>query len=312
MEIIRGLNNLTKKYTHPVITLGNFDGVHLGHQKTIKNVIDKAKETDSTSMVITFEPHPFRIIAPDREIVFLTPFDIKAELIAELGIDVLLCIEFNREFASITAEDFIKDILVDKLHASHIIVGHNYRFGQKKQGDTDLLRHRGHQYGFTVSVIRNAQATGDTVSSSRIRLLLLDGSVHIANKLLGRTYFIEGTVGYGAGRGAKILSTPTANLTTPDELVPMDGVYVVKVKIDGKMYDGVSNIGNNPTFGNNKISYEVHLFDFQGDLRGAKPRVYFIKRLREERVFKSPEELKKQIHKDIEQAKKILNRYNTK
>lgn len=308
MEIIRGLDNLTKTYIHPVITLGNFDGIHLGHQKTITKVRDKAFVTGSTSMIVTFEPHPLTIIAPDIDIVFLTPFNIKAELIGNLGIDVLLCIEFNSEFAKMGAEDFIKDILVDRLHASHIIVGHNYRFGSKKQGDTNLLRKRGRQYGFTLNVIRNAINAGLTVSSSRIRQLLLDGQVHLANKLLGRTYFIEGTVGYGAGIGTKILHTPTANLTLYDELAPMDGVYAVRVKVGDTIYEGVSNIGKNPTFGQNKLSYEVHLFDFQGDLRGAKPRVYFVKRLREERFFDTPEQLKKQILKDIKKAKEILRK----
>ncbi|MBF0540844.1 MAG: bifunctional riboflavin kinase/FAD synthetase [Nitrospirae bacterium] len=309
MEIIKGLLNLTNTYSHPVITLGNFDGVHLGHQKTIQKVRDKAKETNSTSMIITFEPHPLRIIDPERELVFLTPFNIKSELIAEFDIDVLLCIEFSSEFAKVKAEDFIKDILVDKLHASHIIVGHDYRFGSKKQGNTDLLRKRGRQYGFTLNVIRNVKNTGGTISSSRIRKLLLDGDVHLANILLGRTYFIEGTVGYGAGRGAKVLNTPTANLTINDELAPMDGVYAVRVKVGDKIYDGVSNIGKNPTFGQNNLSYEVHLFDFEDDLRGVKPRVYFVKRIRSERTFDSPDELKKQILKDIDKAKKILHTF---
>lgn len=327
MEIIKGLSNLTGKYNHPVITLGNFDGVHTGHQKTIQKVREKAVKTGSTSMILTFEPHPLRIIAPDRDIVFLTPFDVKAELISRLDIDVLLCIEFSSEFALITAENFIKDILVDRLKVSHIIVGDNYRFGYKKQGDTKLLYERGRQYGFTVDILKNVKRDNLTISSSRIRLLLLEGRVDLANKLFGRTYFIEGVVGYGAGRGDKILSTPTANLTTPDELVPMDGVYAVKVKVSGahpisahgdkedRVYNGVSNIGKNPTFwephcdlGQNKLNYEVHLFDFQGDLRGAKLRVYFVKRLREERQFDSPLSLKKQILKDIEKAKKILDK----
>ncbi len=310
MRIIKGIENVRSRFKNPVVTIGNFDGVHRGHQKIFHKVIENAKKVKGTSITITFDPHPIQLISPEKGVKMLTPFVEKARLIERLGIDILLCIDFNDEFAQLRPDDFVRHVLVEKLGAIHVIVGHDYRFGRGKKGTTEMLRRRGKKYGFKVNIVRNKVMFNSVVSSSRVRSLLLRGRVCEAASLLGRSYHIEGDVVSGAGRGAKILDTPTANLSTPNELVPKDGVYVVKVKMNDTVYDGVANIGRNPTFGeSNEISYETHLFDYKGDLRGKHLKIHFIDRLRDERAFHDADELKMQIAKDIETAKFILTKH---
>ncbi len=305
MKVFRGIDSVTGDFRHLIVTIGNFDGVHIGHQKIFRKVIE-AKGRAGTSMVITFNPHPVKVLAPERKLRLLTPLEEKLRLIQSTGIDAVLIIDFDREFAKVEPDDFIKDILVDRLKVKHVIVGHNYRFGKEKRGTTELLRRRGRRYGFKVTVVRNTRLGGHTVSSSRVRQLLYWGRVCEASALLGRPYSIHGTVIKGAGRGGKVLSTPTANISTPNELVPKEGVYAVRVEIEGRLYDGVANIGTNPTFDGKQMSYEVHIFDFNENLLGRELRLYFIDRIRGEKRFSSVEELKSQIQKDIEIAREIL------
>jgi riboflavin kinase/FMN adenylyltransferase len=330
MRIIRGLANRLD-YPNPVVTIGNFDGVHIGHQKIFRRVVEKAKEIHGTPMAITFDPHPVRVLAPERGLKILTTFEDKANLISSAGIKVLICIGFSKEFAKTDPDEFIKDMLVNKLGVKHVIVGHNYAFGKGKKGTTSLLRRRGKKYGFGVSVVRYAKFYDDIVSSSRVRSLLLRGRVCEASKMLGRAYHIEGTVIKGAGRGTSLLHTPTANIATPNELVPKEGVYAVRVSIQktenkgqrtGKkdvcllsseclssdIYDGVANIGKNPTFGDIPMSYEVHLFNFNKNLLGQQIKIHFIDRIRDEKKFSKIYELEDQIKKDIQKAKEILSK----
>lgn len=309
MEIIRELNNKLD-YPNPVVTIGNFDGVHIGHQKIFKKVVEKAKEINGTPIAITFDPHPIRILAPERGLKILTTFEDKVRLISGNGIKVLICISFSKEFAKTDPDDFVKDILIDKIGAKWVIVGHNYAFGKGKKGTTALLRNRGRRYGFGVSVVRYAKVYDDIVSSSRVRSLLLRGRVCEASKMLGRAYHIEGTVIRGAGRGKSLLHTPTANITTPNELVPKEGVYAVRVSIAYEIYDGVANIGKNPTFGDVPMSYEVHIFDFNKNLLGERIKIHFIDRIRDEKKFSGISELQEHIKKDIEKAKQILSKRN--
>jgi riboflavin kinase/FMN adenylyltransferase len=337
-EVIRVLQSKIN-YPNPVITIGNFDGVHLGHQKIFKRVVEKAEDINGTPVAITFEPHPVRVLAPERGLKILTTFEDKIKLIADNGIKVLICINFNREFARTDPDEFIKNILIDKLGAKWVIVGHNYAFGKGKKGTTSLLRRRGKKYGFGVSVVRYAKVYDDIVSSSRVRSLLLRGRVCEASRMLGRAYHIEGTVIRGAGRGAALLRIPTANITTPNELVPKEGVYAVRVSfrrqktedrkqktdkkeslisdicaLSSEVYDGVANIGKNPTFattfGSLPMSYEVHIFNFNRDILGQMLKIHFIDRIRDERKFSSISELEEQIKKDIEKAKQILSKRN--
>lgn len=306
MIIIRGLAALKERYKDVILTIGNFDGVHIGHQKIFRNVVERSKALRGTAMAITFEPHPMQVLSPEGGVGVLTPFDEKARLMEFYGIDVLLCINFDKEFANMMPDDFIKDVIVNRVTAREVIVGHNYAFGRGKSGTTELLRRRGKKYGFKVRVIRNARLLGDIVSSSRIRNLIGAGRVGEASRLLGRPYMVEGRVIRGAGRGGRLLDVPTANIMTPEEIVPKEGVYAVKVGLEGAMLDGVANIGMNPTFGTGQMSYEVHIFDFSGDLLGRSLRIYFIDRLRDERVFPDIDSLRENIMSDIKLAKKVL------
>jgi len=224
----------------------------------------------------------------------------------------LLCINFNKEFSDMSADDFIKDVLVKKIKVKEIIVGTNYVFGKNKKGTVDLLRKRAEKYGFRVKIIRNAKVNGNVISSSLIRKYLLEGAAFKVSKLLGRAYSIEGQVIKGKGRGGRLLNIPTANITTPVEIAPREGVYAVRICFNDSVYDGVANIGKNPTFGNNEVSYEVHLFNFSGNLLGQKIRIYFIYWIRSERRFPDVFSLEKQIRNDIELAKRILSEKHPK
>ncbi|MEW6418463.1 MAG: bifunctional riboflavin kinase/FAD synthetase [Nitrospirota bacterium] len=312
MEIIRGLETLNKSYPNTVLTIGNFDGVHLGHQKILSMVLRRAKEVKGTSMAVTFEPHPIRVIAPEKEIKILTTFKEKAKMTEAMGIKILLCINFNKEFSNLSPDAFIENVLVKKIGAKEVIVGHNYAFGKDRKGTTELLRRRGRKYGFSVKVVRNAKVHGEIVSSSRIRNLLLRGRVQEASNFLGRAYSIEGKVIRGAGRGGKLLNVPTANLTTPVEFAPKEGVYAVRVGLKDMFFDGVANIGRKPTFGNSDVSYEVHLFNFSGNILKEEIKIYFIDWIRSERRFPDAFSLEKQIRDDIESAKEILSKNHPK
>ncbi len=232
MEIIKGIEALNKSYPNTVLTIGNFDGVHLGHQKIFLKVIERAREIKGTSMVMTFEPHPIKVLSPEKDIKLLTPFEEKAKLIENTGIDVLLCIRFDRKFANLLPDEFIKEILVNKINAKEIIVGSNYTFGRGKKGNVDILRGRSKKYGFNVKVVRYVKVKGIIVSSSSIRSFLMKGDVSGVSNLLGRAYSIEGTVIRGKGRGKRLMNIPTANITTPVEISPKEGVYAVKVGLN--------------------------------------------------------------------------------
>ena len=308
MEIIRGLEDLKESYPNTVITIGNFDGLHLGHQKIIQTVLQESEDINGTSMVVTFDPHPMKILAPEREIKLLTTPKERERLIRTMGIHVLLCITFNEEFSQLMPDDFIDDILVKKINAKKVIVGQNYAFGKARKGTTELLRRRGRKYGFNVKVVRQAKFNGEVVSSSKIRSFLSKGQVFEASTFLGRAYTIEGNVIRGAGRGEKLLHIPTANITTPNELVPKEGVYAVKIGMKNDFFDGVANIGKKPTFGDAVTSYEVHIFNYTGNLLGEHLRIHFIDWIRDQRSFPDALSLEKQIRNDIEHAREILNR----
>jgi riboflavin kinase/FMN adenylyltransferase len=308
MEIIRGLEDLKENYPNTVITIGNFDGLHLGHQKIIQTVLQESEDINGTSMVVTFDPHPMKILAPEREIKLLTTPKERERLIQTMGIHVLLCITFNEEFSQLTPDDFIDDILVKKINAKKVIVGQNYAFGKARKGTTELLRRRGRKYGFNVKVVRHAKFNGEVVSSSKIRSFLSKGQVFEASTFLGRAYTIEGNVIKGAGRGEKLLHIPTANITTPNELVPKEGVYAVKIGIKNDFFDGVANIGKKPTFGDAVTSYEVHIFNYTGNLLGEHLRIHYIDWIRDQQSFPDALSLERQIRNDIEHAREILNR----
>ncbi|HMK56153.1 MAG TPA: bifunctional riboflavin kinase/FAD synthetase [Dissulfurispiraceae bacterium] len=311
MEIIRGLPD-SLSFRAPVVTVGNFDGVHIGHQKILRAVVAKAAEFRGTPVAMTFDPHPVRVLSPERGLKLINSFDEKTRLIANAGIKTLICVEFNRAFAHTEAEEFIRDIIVRRLKAKWVVVGHNYTFGRGKKGDASLLRRRGRKYGFGVTVVRYAKVAGGIVSSSRVRQSVSAGKVGDTAKMLGRAYYIDGVVIKGAGRGNALLNTPTANLDTDNELLPKEGVYAVRVSIGDHIYDGVANLGSNPTFKEGKMSYEVHIFDFCENLLGKPLRLHFIGRIRDEKKFARIEDLFDQIRMDINSARQLLNKRKTR
>lgn len=311
MQIIRGIEKID--YPNPVITIGNFDGVHIGHKKIFDFVKRKAKQISGTSVVVTFNPHPIKVLYKDHPLKLITTNEDKINLIERCGIDLTISIPFTHEFARIEAEDFVKNILVDKFNAKWIVVGYDYRFGKQRKGDKELLKQLGQIYGFKVTVLKAYKKRGKILSSTAVRNALFEGNIKEANQFLGRAYHVDGEVIKGAGRGSCILGYPTANFVPQQEIVPKEGVYAVKVTIPHyKTLKGVANIGKNPTFGNISMSYEVHIFDFKENIVGKTIRVHFIARIRDEKKFNSPDELKENIAHDIAMAKKILKKDKTR
>jgi riboflavin kinase/FMN adenylyltransferase len=308
MEIILGLEQLKRPLRNPVVTLGNFDGVHLGHQRILRRVKEEASKIAGEAVVITFEPHPLKILAPERCPPLLSSFRKKMMLIEKSGIETVLCIQFSLLFSRITPFVFVRSILVDKIGARKIIVGYNYRFGKGQRGDVSILKKICDPFHVEVEVADALRIGDTTVSSSKIRELIKTGSVEEASRLLGRDYPIIGRVAEGAKRG-QTLGFPTANVEAVDELYPLEGIYAVEVSRHGERFKGVANIGYNPTFvpeaGEKRKTptLEVHILDFNRNIYGEEIEVNFKKRIRDEIRFSSPAELVTQIRKDIEWAK---------
>ena len=314
MKIFNQLEDITRPFKAAVITIGNFDGVHIGHQALFHEVIEKADAIDGTSIAMTFEPHPMRVLKKNNHPPLITLYEQKEELIKRAGIDVLICIPFTREFASLSAEAFIKDLLVAKIGMQAIIVGEDYTFGKNREGNLAVLKSYASQIGYEVVVadwIKAGQTFSDRISSTRIRELVMAGEVEPACKMLGRHYQIRGSVVKGRDRGGKLLGIPTANLKLQDELCPKTGIYAVTVDYRNRLYKGVANIGYSPTFEDNEFTVEVHLLKFNTDIYGEKIRINFIERIRDEKKFAGISELTAQINQDIERAHKILAAYDT-
>lgn len=307
MEFFRGdFWQLPKGYlTRSVVTLGNFDGVHLGHQDIFRRLITKSKELSLPSVAISFYPHPLKVLRPERAPLTLTPLKEKVKLLKDSGLDVFICLNFSLKFADLSAYRFVKEFLVEKVGAQEVYVGRDFRFGRERVGDVNYLRKLGAIFVFEVKVIEPVVVRGHLVSSTRIRRLLLQGKVDEANLLLGRPYKILGRVIKGTGRG-KGLGFPTANIEPENEVIPKRGVYFVLVSIDFNVYPAVANIGYNPTFGGEKkIKVEVHIIDFFEDLYNKEINISFFERLRGEEKFNSVGELVEQIRSDVESAKRL-------
>ena len=303
MNIIRDLNELDKPLKNPVLTIGNFDGVHKGHLVLFEKVKERAGSIDGQSAVMTFDPHPIKVMKPGNGPPLITLINQKMDLIASAGIEVIFCITLSRQFAAVSAEDFVQDILLKKIGIKELVVGHDYTFGYKRLGNIDLLKHMAEKLGFKLHVMEPISIDRKLVSSTSIRKLIQEGTLSEAKKYLGRDYQISGKVIRGKDRGGKLLGFPTANLELIDELIPKIGVYAVTVVMDDKQFFGVTNIGHNPTFGNEALSVETHLLDYSGDLLGKTIKVNFLQRLRDEKTFNSIQELSDQIALDIQKAR---------
>ena len=308
MELIEDLNQIKAPFNNAVVTIGNFDGVHKGHQALFNQVIKKGGQAGGTCIAMTFEPHPLRALGLSSP-PLITRRDQKIELIESSGIDVLLCLPFNKAFAQIPAQEFIEDILVKKIGMKTIVIGPDYTFGKDRVGNIELLKTMGPKLGYETIVsdwIKGDETDTERISSTRIRNLVMDGHVDQAKHFLGRFYQIRGKVIKGRMRGGSQLGFPTANIKLHDELCPKFGVYAVTVETVHGNFDGVANIGFSPTFGDEIFTIEVHILDFNKDIYGSRIRVNMVKRLRDEIKFSNIEQLSDQIRKDIQTAKEIL------
>jgi len=307
MTVIHDLEKLEKPLINPVLTIGNFDGVHKGHLALFNKVKERARDIQGQSAVMTFEPHPIKVVKPGNGPPLITLTEQKLKLIQDALIDVVFCIPFTWEFAAISARDFVQKILFEKIGIKELVVGYDYSFGNKREGNIDLLKEMGQQLGFAVHVMGPVHIENRLVSSTSIRKLVQEGKMAEAGVLLGRDYQVSGTVVKGKNRGGRLLGFPTANLHLIDELTPKVGVYAVRVQVNGHVYDGVTNIGYNPTFKNGALSVETHILDFSQDIVGKTIQVRFIQRLRAEETYASVQALAEQITRDVEAARHILN-----
>jgi riboflavin kinase/FMN adenylyltransferase len=305
MEIIRVREKIYQNFNAPSVALGNFDGVHLGHQEIIGRTVQSAHSKGRTAVVYTFDPHPRLVLAKAPDVPRITTPRERADILEHLGIDVLILAEFTLEFAAQTPEEFVQNILVEELGTRHLFVGENYRFGKGRAGTPAVLKKMAAALGFNVHVVHPVKVGEIVVSSSRIRESLMKGEVREANLLLGREFTIEGRVIHGHHRG-KQLGFPTANIKPEIKLHPPEGVYAVYCRVGDVYHRGVMNIGFNPTFKDRRVSYEVHILDYDQELYGETIRIYLVERLRSEMAFDGVEALKEQIRKDIELSRKIL------
>lgn len=311
MIVAHDIKELAGSIEGSCVTIGNFDGVHLGHQRLIHLACSRAKAAGLVSVVVTFDPHPLRILVGPDTPPFITLTRQKLELVAGLGPDVALVQNFTRDLAALSPEEFVKKFLVDGLGVRELVIGYDYHMGKGRSGDFETLSQIGQKYAFTVDRIDPVSKDGAVVSSTRIRDLVRAGRVWDARPLLSRFYQVAGTVIHGMDRGGKLLGFPTANLKLEDELVPKHGVYAVWVEVPGKdgleSVPGVANIGKNPTFGNDAVSVEAHLLDFDRDIYDTPIRVHFIQRIRDERKFSGLDELIARIQVDVDLAREILS-----
>ncbi len=306
MQIYRELEKIEKPFQHACVTIGNFDGVHLGHQLLFTEVVQRAHRSGGTSIAVTFNPHPLQVLRSEG-IKLISNCDQKAELIDMAGLDVLIIVPFTKEVASMGAEEFVDDFFVGQIGVKELVVGYDYAFGKGRKGNIQFLREQGTAKGFSVSVVEAHYENSMLVSSTKVRELVTEGRMVDAAKLLGRPYQIRGVVQVGKQRGSKEIGFPTANLCIDEEdLVPKIGVYVTQVICDGKCYGGVLNIGYNPTFGDEKLVAETHIFDFDRNIYGKPIKINLLKFLRPEKKFASVAKLAAQIGRDADQAKLVL------
>ena len=304
MKIINSLDEIKTPFSSAVVAIGNFDGVHLGHQAILKSVHQKAASLNGTAVAMTFDPHPVKVLGDNGSPPLITVLEQKIELIEQTGMDVLICVPFDQSFAAVTAHEFLKDILIDRIGMKAIVIGRDYTFGKNRKGNVAFLQQHAQQYGFEVLVPDWVPVSGSgsqRVSSTRIREIIEAGRVVDAKPLLGRYYQIRGKVVTGRNRGGRLLGIPTANIELRDELCPKTGVYAVMVETPEGRFKAVAN------FDDHLFTVEVHLLDFCNDLYGQQIRVDFVQRIRGEKKFSNIDELKDQIRKDIHDAQQMLS-----
>ncbi|AWB68543.1 bifunctional riboflavin kinase/FAD synthetase [Saccharobesus litoralis] len=305
MELLRNIKSVTAAHHGCVLTIGNFDGVHKGHNAVLAQVIKQAQILGLPSAVMVFEPQPAEVFRPKTAPARLTRWRDKYRLLQAAGIDRLLCLRFSNEFASLTAQAFIEDWLVQKLGVKYLVVGDDFRFGKGRQGSFSTLKQAGERFGFTVVDTASLRLGTQRISSTLIRQAIEQSDFERANTLLGRQYTISGKVVHGDKKG-RTIGFPTVNILLRRCVSPVSGVYAVQVMFDGKTYAGVANAGTRPTVNGTRQQLEVHLFNFNGDLYGKELHVAFKQKIRDEQTFASFQALKQQIELDAQQAKSLL------
>ncbi len=307
MRIFRSLEEVPADFGATIVSVGNFDGVHCGHQHVLSEVVRRARETGSRAMAVTFEPHPLRILRPDVAPRLITPLPKKEALLAKSGLDALLEIPFTRDFSMTTAEDFARNILAGRLRAKEVHEGDNFHFGHKAEGTTEKLQAMGRELGFQVKVYPMMIVRGISASSSQIRALISSGKVAKAQRLLGRVFSITGAPGRGRGYGHRY-TVPTINLSRYDDLVPGDGVYFTRTRVDNDTFDSVTNVGMRPTFSDESFAIETHLLNFHPiDVTAqTEVEISFLRWRRPEIKFPSIEALKEQIGNDVQRAQRYF------
>ncbi|MGQ9500315.1 MAG: bifunctional riboflavin kinase/FAD synthetase [Dissulfurimicrobium sp.] len=307
MKVYYRLEDISGPFNRPTLTIGNFDGVHLGHQALFRKVVELASAVSGDAIALTFEPHPLKVLRPDVPFFRICTLKHKIELIAKSGIEHLIILPFNKELAQTSAKDFVYKIFYQILGIKNLVVGYDYALGKGREGDIFFLKKAGSEFGFTVNVVESVIIDGVIVSSTKVREFVSLGDMRAVFSLLGRYYQIRGIVQQGRGRGRSMLGFPTANLYLDKKyLCPRSGVYVTQVIIDGCCYGGVLNIGHNPTFGDQGFGVEVHIFDFDKDIYGKDIKLNLIERLRDEKKFSNPDELILQIKKDVKISSQII------
>ena len=309
MQIITGMNIYDKNLDASVVTIGNFDGVHRGHAEIFAHLKKKSVDAGLPAVVVTFEPHPLKILAPEFAPSLITTFEQKVALIEKFGIDSLVVVPFSTEFSLLSANDFVREILCKSLGMRHIIIGHDYAFGRGREGNFNTLKTLGVQHGFTLEDLPPIGENGVVFSSSLVRSAVVVGDMDAASLILGRYYQISGTVVHGREIG-QTLGFPTANIATPNELIPSDGVYAVMAHVDGHLVKGACNIGLNPTVGGSTRTIEVFLLDYSGQIYDHEVTVTFVQRLRSVQKFPDINALKSAISLDVAKCRVVLENLN--
>jgi len=307
METFHKLEDFPSNFGATLVSVGNFDGVHRAHTHVLHEIVRRARQQGAKAMAVTFEPHPMRILRPDSGLRLLTPTSEKLRLLAETGLDATLVLPFTRDLSLLTPRQFAERILKKKLHARELHEGYNFHFGHKAAGDVAMLTEFGRELGFLVTVYPEMKLRGESVSSSQIRKLIVQGAVSRARHLLERPFSVLSTPGRGRGYGSKY-TVPTINLSRYEEIVPKDGVYITRSRVGKECFDSVTNVGNRPTFGADLFAIESHLLDFHPIELTPETEVelYFLERLRDEIRFPSVQELRDQIGRDVRKARRYF------
>lgn len=308
MKIFRDIDDPGLSLSGTVATMGNFDGVHLGHQTLVRNTVEESKQVGCPATVLTFEPHPLKVLAPERAPLLILSYEDKMALLQSLGVDIVVAQRFDRQFASITAEEFVWRFLVGRLKVKKLWVGRDLRFGQGREGDTDTLLRLAPHAGFEVCLLDPILLEGVRISSSRIRQLLEEGHVDRVRPMLGRYHFVSGRVVTGRRRGQE-LGFPTANIATHTEVVPRNGIYATLIQFKNQQWRSVSSVGVNPTFGDGPRTVESFILDFEGDIYGEWVKLSFVQRIRDEKKFAVIQDLVSRMHEDVKQAEDLFKAF---